>query len=477
MAGIPEYEQLDAVGLATLIARREVTALEVLDEAIARAEKFNSAINAIILKLYDQARAVAKAPLPEGPLAGVPFLLKDLGVLMAGTPTTGSSKLFADFIADHDSTIVARYRAAGLNIFGKTATSELGIAGSTESAMYGPCRNPWNLAYSAGGSSGGSAAAVAARILPVAHANDGGGSIRIPASACGLFGLKSTRGRNPSGPDVGEDWGGLAVNHCVSISVRDSSALLDASSAPDVGDPYWVPPPAGTFLDEVGLPPRVLRIALCTNPWNGEPVDSECRQAAEDAAKLCESMGHHVTIARPEFDAASFEAAFMSIAVTNVRAALAARAAAVGKTLEATDVEPLAWPLAESGGTLMATDYAAAVTTVYRTGRAVARFFSEHDILLTPTMCSQPTELGVQSLSNPDSDAFLTATKRSIGFTSLFNATGNPAMSVPLHWTASGLPVGVQFVAPFGDEPTLFRLAAQLEIARLWEDRRPPHIA
>jgi amidase len=230
MAGIPEYGRLDAIGLATLIARREVTALEVLDSAIAQAERVNTAINAIILKLYDQARAVAKAPLPEGPLAGVPFLLKDLGALMDGTPTTGSSKLFADFIADHDSTIVARYRAAGLNIFGKTATSELGIAGSTESAMYGPCRNPWNLAYSAGGSSGGSAAAVAARILPVAHANDGGGSIRIPASACGLFGLKSTRGRNPSGPDVGEDWGGLAVNHCVSISVRDSAALLDASS-------------------------------------------------------------------------------------------------------------------------------------------------------------------------------------------------------------------------------------------------------
>ena len=476
MAGIPEYERLDAIGLATLIARREVTALEVLEETIAQAEKFNTAINAVILKLYDQARTVAKAPLPEGPLAGVPFLLKDLGVLMAGTPTTGSSKLFADFIADHDSTIVARYRAAGLNIFGKTATAELGLACSTEPAMYGPCRNPWNLAYSAGGSSGGSAAAVAARILPVAHANDGGGSIRMPASACGLFGLKSTQGRNPSGPEVGEDWGGLIVNHCVSISVRDSATLLDATSAPDVGDPYWVPPPVGTFLDEVGLAPRILRIALCINPWNGEPVDLECRQAAEDAAKLCESMGHHVTIARPEFDVASFEAAFLVIATTNVHAALAARSAAVGKTLEATDVEPLAWPWVQRGESLMASDYAAAVTTVYRTGRAVARFFSDHDILLTPTMCSPPTELGVQSLSNPDPDAFLVATKRSIGFTSLFNATGNPAVSVPLHWTASGLPVGVQFVAPFGDEATLFRLAAQLEIARPWKDRRPPLI-
>jgi amidase len=298
----------------------------------------------------------------------------------------------------------------------------------------------------------------------------------MPASACGLFGLKPSRGRNPSGPDVGEDWGGLIANHCVSISVRDSAALLDATSAPDVGDPYWAPPPAGKFLDEVGLVPRALRIALCINPWNGEPVDRECRQAAEDAARLCEALGHHVTIARPEFDFASFGAAVRIIVAANLRAALAARAAVIGKTLEPTDVEPLVWPTAERGRICSAVDYVAAVTTVQRTSRAVARFFTGYDILLTPTMCSPPTELGVQSLSNPNPDAFLVATRRSFGFTSLFNASGNPAMSVPLHWTASGLPVGVQFVAPFGDEPTLFRLAAQLEIARPWKDRRPPLI-
>ena len=289
-------------------------------------------------------------------------------------------------------------------------------------------------------------------------------------------GLKPSRGRNPSGPDVGADWGGLIANHCVSISVRDSAALLDATSAPDVGDPYWAPPPAGKFLDEVGLVPRALRIALCINPWNGEPVDRECRQAAEDAARLCEALGHHVTIARPEFDFASFGAAFPIIIAANIRVALAAQAAAIGKTLKPTDVEPLVWPTAERGRSCSAADYAAAVTTVQRTSRAVARFFTGHDILLTPTMCSPPTELGVQSLSNPDPDAFLVATRRSSGFTSLFNASGNPAMSVPLHWAASGLPVGVQFVAPFGDEPALFRLAAQLEIARPWKDRRPPLI-
>src|SRR5262245_1864616 len=249
---ISEYEKLDAMGLAALIAKREVTAGEVLEEAIGRAKKLNPTINAVTIPLYERAREAAKAPLPAGPLAGVPFLLKDLGASFEGTRSTGSSKLFAGFVAPHDATIVARYRAAGLVMFGKSASPEMGLAPSTEPAMFGPCRNPWNLAHSSGGSSGGAAAAVAARILPMAHATDGGGSIRIPASACGLFGLKPTRARNPSGPDVGEGWGGQAVGHCVSISVRDSAALLDASAGPDVGDPYWAPPPAGKFLDEVG---------------------------------------------------------------------------------------------------------------------------------------------------------------------------------------------------------------------------------
>ncbi|MBV8577718.1 MAG: amidase [Acetobacteraceae bacterium] len=477
MGGLAEYEQHDAMALAALIGGREVTALEVIEAAIERAEALNPAINAITVPLYERARAAAEAQLGAGPLAGVPFLLKDLGALLTGTPTTGSCKLYTGFVADHDSTIVARYRAAGLNVFGKSASPEMGLAASTEPAMFGPCRNPWNLAYSAGGSSGGSAAAVAARILPAAHATDGGGSIRIPASACGLFGLKPTRARNPSGPDVGEGWGGQSTGHCVSISVRDSAALLDATSGPDIGDPYWAPAAAGKFLDEVARQPGTLRIALCTSPWNGEPVDPECRQAAEDAAKLCESLGHEVTIARPAFDFAAFRDATWTIVAANVRATLAARAAAIGKALEQSDVEPLTWTTAERGLKCTAADYAAAVTTIHRTGRIVARFFGEHDILLTPTMCSPPWPLGVLSLSNPDHDAYLVAINRSIGFTSLFNAAGNPAMSVPLHWTASGLPVGVQFVAPFGDEATLFRLAAQLETAKPWKGRRPPLIA
>jgi amidase len=271
MSNFKEYEQFDAIGLAALVAAGQVTSAEVLEEAIGRAERLNPIINAITVPLYDYAREVARVNLP-GPMAGVPFLLKDLGAQLTGTRTTGSGKLFANFVADHDSTIVARYRLAGLNTFGKSASPEMGLAASTEPAMFGPCRNPWSLDHSAGGSSGGSAAAVAARILPLAHATDGGGSIRIPASACGLFGLKPTRARNPSGPDAGEGWGGQSVGHCVSISVRDSAALLDVSAGPDSGDPYWAPPPPGRFLDEVGRDPGKLRIALCTTAWNGEPA-------------------------------------------------------------------------------------------------------------------------------------------------------------------------------------------------------------
>ncbi len=474
---IAEYEKLDAMALSALIAKREVTASEVIEEAISRAEKRNPALNAITIPLYDLARQVASAALPAGPLSGAPFLLKDLGASYKGTRTSGSGKLFADFVAPHDATIVARYHAAGLVTFGKSASPEMGLAPSTEPAMWGPCRNPWNLGHSSGGSSGGAAASVAARILPMAHATDGGGSIRIPASACGLFGLKPTRARNPSGPDVGEGWGGQSVGHCVSISVRDSAALLDASHGPDIGDPYFAPAHAGKFLDEVGRDPGKLRVALCIDPWNGEPVDPECRKGTEDAAKLCESLGHSVTIARPEFDVQQFREATRILVAANVYASLAARAKVLGKKLESTDAEPLTWSMAELGLKYSAADYAAAITTIHRVGRVVARFFQQHDILLTPTMCSPPWPLGVLSLSTKDADAYLVAVNRSIAFTSLFNAAGNPAMTVPLHWSASGLPIGIQFVAPFGDEARLFRLAAQLEQAKPWKDKRPPMLA
>jgi amidase/6-aminohexanoate-cyclic-dimer hydrolase len=468
-----EFRARDGLGLAELVRRREVSAADVLDAAIACVERDNAELNAVVCRLDAEARAAIAAGLPDGPFTGVPYLLKDLGAHYAGAVTSFGSALFKDFTLDHDSEITARLKRAGLVIFGKTNTPELGLASSTEPRLFGPTRNPWSLEHTAGGSSGGSAAAVAAGMVPMAHATDGGGSIRIPASCCGLFGLKPTRARNPLGPDAGEGWGGASVGHAVTRTVRDSAALLDATSGPDVGDPYWAPPPARPFLEEVGRDPGRLRVALATQPWNGQPVDPECVDAARAAARLCEGLGHHVEEAAPEIDARSLGEATLVIIGANVLAALEARAAALGRPLVATDVERITWLRAEHGRTARAADYARSIGVVHRTGRKVARFFTRYDVLLTPTMCRPPYRLGVIDMMTEDLDAYNRAVLGTIGFTSLFNSAGNPAMSVPLAWSRAGLPIGVQFVAPFGDEATLFRLAAQLEAAQPWDTRRP----
>src|SRR5215468_4114816 len=338
-----EFARYDGLGLAQLVRRREVTAGEVLEAAIAQVEASNHVINAVVCRLYDQARSAITAGLAAGPFTGVPYLLKDLGAHYKGAVTTFGGALFKDFVVDHDSEITARLKRAGLVIFGKTNTPELGLASSTEPRLFGPTRNPWHLDHSAGGSSGGSAAAVAAGMAPMAHATDGGGSIRIPASACGLFGLKPTRARNPAGPDAGEGWSGASVGHAVTWTVRDSAALLDATSGPDVGDPYWAPPPARPFLEEVGRDPGRLRVALATRPWNGQPVDAECEDAARAAARLCEGLGHRVEETTPEIDARALGEATVVIIGANVLASLEGRAAALGRALAATDVERVTW--------------------------------------------------------------------------------------------------------------------------------------
>ena len=474
MGGVPEFERYDGLGLAALVRDRQVSAAEVLEAAIDRIDGRDRALNAVILRTFDDARRRVERGLPDGPFTGVPFLLKDITVQMEGTVTANGSRLFADAVADHDSEIVARYRRAGLVIVGKTNTPELGLATTTEPRLFGPTRNPWSASHSAGGSSGGAAAAVAAGMVPTAHATDGGGSIRIPASCCGLFGLKPTRARTPAGPMVGEGWSGASIGHAITRTVRDSAALLDAVAGSDVGDPYWAPPPARPFLSEVGAEPRQLRIALCTTPWNGMTVDARCREAAQSAAKLCEALGHTVEDARPEIDVAALGQAQRVIIAGNVRNALETRATALGRALEPEDVEKATWRTAQYGREATAADYARSVQVVHRAGRAVGRFFQHWDILLTPTMCNPPHELGAIDTMTDDVDTFQQALLSTIAFTSLFNASGNPAMSVPLHWTPDGLPVGVQFVAPFGDESTLFRLAAQLESTHPWADRRPP---
>ena len=470
------FDREDGLGLADLVRRREVSPKELLDAAIARVEARNPSLNAVVTRMYDIARSVVSAGLPSASFTGVPYLLKDIGVLYTGTPTSAGSRVFADVVADHDSELTVRLKRAGLVIFGKTNTPEMGIATSTEPRLFGPTRNPWNLGYSAGGSSGGAAAAVAGGMLPMAHASDGGGSIRIPASACGLFGLKPTRARNPMGPDVGEGWSGASISHAITRSVRDSAALLDATSGPDVGDPYWAPPPAAPFLAEVGRDPGHLRIALTTTPWNGKPVDPQCADATRAAARLCEHLGHHVEEAQPTFDAEAYGLATRIIVSASVRNALDLRGLARGRPVTEDEVERVTWLRAQDGSNYTAADYARSILVVHRIGRVVGRFFTRYDILLTPTMACTPYPLGVLDLSTTDLDRFVDAILRSVAFTSLFNNTGNPAMSVPLAWSREGLPIGVQFVAPFGDEARLFRLAAQLERAQPWADRRPPQL-
>jgi Asp-tRNA(Asn)/Glu-tRNA(Gln) amidotransferase A subunit family amidase len=310
-------------------------------------------------------------------------------------------------------------------------------------------------------------------MVPMAHATDGGGSIRIPASCCGLFGLKPTRARNPMGPDAGEGWGGASVGHAVTRTVRDSAALLDATSGPDVGDPYWAPPPARPFVDEVGRDPGRLRIAITTTPWNRQPVDPECKSAALDAARLCERLGHRVEEGTPDIDAKLLGEASLIVVSANVRAALEARAAALGRELTAGDVERLTWARAIDGHAARAADYARSIGVMHRAGRTVARFFTRYDILLSPTMCQPPYPLGVLDMMTDDLEAYTRAILGAIGFTSLFNSAGAPAMSVPLGWSRAGLPLGVQFAAPFGDEATLLRLASQLEAEAPWAARRP----
>jgi len=474
LATFAEYDRYDALGLARLVNAGEVTPAEVLEAAVERVEARNPAVNAVVSRLYDRARAAIAAGLPRGPFTGVPYLLKDLGAQYAGTVTTWGSAFFRDAVADHDSEIVARMRRAGLVIFGKTNTSEMGLSTSVEPKLFGPTRNPWNPERSAGGSSGGAGAAVAAGMLPAAHATDGGGSIRIPASACGLFGLKPTRARTPSGPDVGESWNGAGSAHAITRTVRDSAALLDATSGPDVGDPYWAPPQQRPFLAEVGADPGRLRIGFTDRPWNGHAVDPECVAAVASAARLCEELGHRVEEARPEWDEPARAAAAIVIVGAHTLAHLQLRGESLGRAVRPDDVEPGAWAVAEIGRKNGAADYARAIRVVHGAGRAVGRFFTQWDALLTPTMCSPPHPLGVLSLSARDTDAYRDALFGSIAFTAPFNGSGNPAMSVPLHWTRDGLPVGVQFVGPFGGEGVLFRLAAQLERARPWAQKRPP---
>jgi amidase len=465
---------LDATAQAELVRRKEVSPLELVDAVIERIERLNPRLNAVITPRYDQARAAAAGPLPGGPFTGVPFLVKDLIAAQAGVRFTAGSSFLGDFAPDHDSELVRRLERAGLVILGRTNTPELGILPTTEPRRFGPTRNPWDPSRTAGGSSGGSAAAVAARLVAMAHGNDGGGSIRIPASCCGVFGLKPTRGRNPLGPDVGDVMDGLVAEHALTVSVRDSAALLDATSGPDLGDPYWAPPPARPFLQEVGAAPGRLRIAFTTVTATGVPVHADCLAAVNDAVALCRDLGHDVVEAAPPVDGDLVTPAFIGVWSAGCAWQVELLARATGRTPSPEDFEPLTWALREQGRQQDAPTYLLAVTALQRVSRAIARFFVDHDVWLTPTLGEPPVPLGTFD-APPDNPLFpLFRSAAFVPFTPLANITGQPAMSVPLHWSAEGLPIGAHFVGRFGDEATLFRLAAQLEAARPWSPRRPP---
>lgn len=473
MSEFSEYESYDAMGLAELVREGEVSPGELLEAAIGRVEARNPALNAVVMPMYDEARGSINAGLPDGPLKGVPFLLKDLGLFYKGFATTFGSRLFVDFVPDHDSTLVTRYRKAGLVIFGKTNTPELGLTVTTEPQLYGACRNPWNPERTTGGSSGGSAAAVASGMVPVAHASDGGGSIRIPASCCGLFGLKPTRGRIPAGPHAGEGWNGMSSDHVITRSVRDSALFLDIAAGPSPGDPYCAPHFSGSFLEAVRQMPGKLRIAYTAVPPSGAQIHAECAAALHSTVQLCADLGHSLEEATPAIDFEPFQQAIVTIIDANTAALLDAGATALGRELGPDDVEYVTWRSAKAGNEYSAPDYVRAVETIHLTGRTVARFFEKYDILLSPALLQPPVPLGYLDTKSEDVKRYVKNLFTFFGFTGLFNATGQPSMSVPLYWSEDNLPIGLLFSARFGEEALLFRLAAQLEEARPWKDRRP----
>ena len=465
-----EFGAYDAVGLAELVRRRQASAEELLDEAIARTEKVDPQLNAVVVKHYDFARKQIAKGLPDGPFRGVPFLLKDLN-LLAGTRTTFGASLNKDYVADHTDTLTQRFVDAGLVIYGKSSSPEWGLMPTTETRLHGPTRNPWNTEHSSGGSSGGAAAAVAARILPVAHASDGGGSIRIPASACGVFGLKPTRARTPSGPDRGEGWGGFSIGHVVSISVRDSAAMLDATEGPELVSPYHAPPHARAFADEVRREPGRLRIAFTDRAPSGAPIDPEISAAVRDVAKMLEKLGHEVIEKAPVLPVSPGDA--LSV-ITGANTALTVRLAEqqLGRRPTDDEFEKLTLVTAHNAAKRSSVDYCAAQLDAFRISRALAEFFTEVDVLLQPTLCLPPLKLGVLDTMGDLRTIAATLAAYMPG-TAMFNMSGQPAMSVPLAWNKAGLPLGMMFAGRFGDEATLFRLAAQLEQERPWKERKP----
>jgi amidase len=486
-----DYIKHDALALAGLVRSGSVTPGELIDVAAARIEQVNPLINSVVYSMIDDARGAADT---DGPFNGVPFLAKDLQTEYAGHPTSGGTTFLKGIPREHDTELAARIRASGARIIGKTNTPELGLVPFTEPRVWGPCRNPWDTTRSPAGSSGGSAASVAAGVVPMAGGGDGGGSIRMPASCCGLFGLKPTRGRTPTGPELGQSWRGAAQEHVLTRSVRDSAAMLDATQGADPGSPYEIPPPTGAYLDEVSEEPARLRIAWTTQPILGDSVHPDCVAAVEDAVRLLGDLGHHLEEAAPVVDKMDFNRSFVTLVASEVGADVRDAESLVGRRARRTDFEPATWALRLLSEALSSRDLAIAMRTLEGTGRTMGRFFQTYDMLLTPTLAQPPLPIGALA-PKPGEERLLSLLGmmgsgrlvRALGlldevaskvydfmpWTPLFNISGQPAMSVPLFWSEGGLPIGAHLVGRFGDEATLFRLAGQLERARPWFSTLP----
>jgi amidase len=485
-----EFSKYDAVGLGQMVLKKKVSPLELVKAAIEGIEKINPQLNAVIYKLYEQARKEAqqlsrkidKGEATGTPFPGVPFLLKDLIAEYRGAPIHEGSRAVKGYVSKVDSEIVKRQKAAGLVILGKTNTPEFGLLPATEPLLYGPTKNPWNLKLNTGGSSGGSAAAVASGLVPMAHGNDGGGSIRVPASCCGLFGLKPTRGRNTLAPLFGDVTGGLAHEHGLTRTVRDSAALLDATSGPAPGDPYWAPPKERPYLKEVGRKTGTLKIGVLMEippGWHDESqYHPDCREAVKSAAHLCEELGHKVEKVKPAILGwpgliATFGAAFACVAGHGV----SYWERELGKKIQQDELEPFTWLSYQAGLKRTGPGYLDILEEIQSFSRKIALWYEDggYDLLLTPTMAIPPTELGAFLYSKrEDLPSLLKVTSGFVALTKVQNMTGQPAMSVPLYWNKENIPIGVQFAGKFGEEGTLFRLAAQLEKARPWANKRPP---
>jgi amidase len=470
---IAEYEAKDATGLAALVQSGQVSAREVTETAIARIEALNPAVNAVILKAYDQALAELDQRTDKPAFHGVPYLIKDLHAPVRGLPLTNGSRLFRDPPAPFDSTLVARLRAAGFVILGRTNSPEFGLSASTEPHRYGPTRNPWNHARIAGGSSGGAGAAVAVGMMPAAHATDSAGSIRIPASCNGLVGLKPTRGLNPYGPHRGDAAHGISHENAVTRTVRDTAAILDITAGPDVGAPYFSPPPEGGFVAAIARPPKRLKIGFWQKTFRDETLDAECAAGVRNAAHKLEEMGHIVEEALPDFDWKLMVDSMMNVMTASIGPMLGMVERQRGTPIGPSDLEPLTLAVLEQARTRDLDFYLTSLMRMQLEVRRMAAFFETYDILVTPTLTSPPPPLGCLPTDGDDVGGFMTKLFQLCPFTAPFNASGQPAISLPLHWSADGLPIGVQLVGRYGQDATLLQLAAELERAAPWSARRP----